>query len=86
MGIVDLEPRKLSEPSRPLTRTLGYTFRGHKGAILSLATADTGQFFITGGADATICCWDLPSFNIPVYDHYGEHLRSSFDNQSHFYR
>ncbi|CAD5234068.1 unnamed protein product [Bursaphelenchus xylophilus] len=60
MGVVDLEPR--------------YTFRGHKGHILSMDMNSTGDSFYTGGFDGTICCWEMPAFDIPVYDHYDRRL------------
>jgi striatin 1/3/4 len=59
-GIADLEPR--------------YTFRGHKGAILAMDMSSTGEMFFTGGHDTTICCWEVPDFNLPLYDHYDRRL------------
>ncbi|CAD5230165.1 unnamed protein product [Bursaphelenchus okinawaensis] len=56
MGVVDLEPR--------------YTFRGHKGHILSMDMNSTGDSFYTGGYDGVICCWEMPPFDIPIYDQY----------------
>lgn len=35
------------------------TFRGHTGAILSLATDPLGKILFTGSADNTIRSWDL---------------------------
>ncbi|KAI6191354.1 hypothetical protein M3Y97_00219300 [Aphelenchoides bicaudatus] len=59
-GIMDLEPK--------------YTFRGHKGPVLSMDMSSTGEMFFTGGHDGEICCWELPDFNIAVYDHYDRRL------------
>lgn len=44
-GIMDLEPR--------------YTFRGHKGPVLSMDMSSTGEAFFTGGHDGNICCWEV---------------------------
>ncbi|KAI6227112.1 hypothetical protein M3Y95_00692300 [Aphelenchoides besseyi] len=60
MGIMDMEPR--------------YTFRGHKGPIITMDMTATGDMFFTGGHDGSVCCWELPSFNIPTYDQYDRKL------------
>jgi len=46
--------------------------------------SSTGEMFFTGGIDGTVCSWELPDFNIPIYDHYDrrlltEHLRGHTD-------
>ncbi|KAI6243827.1 hypothetical protein M3Y99_00047600 [Aphelenchoides fujianensis] len=60
IGIADLEPR--------------YTFRGHKGSVLCMNMTSTGDMFFTGGYDGTVCCWEMPAFNIPTYDQYDSRL------------
>jgi striatin 1/3/4 len=56
VGIVDVEPI--------------YTFRGHKGPILAMDMAPTGELCYTGGYDGTICCWVVPPMNIDIQDPY----------------
>lgn len=48
-----------------------YTFRGHIGPVLSLAVSASGEQCFSGGMDATIKCWNIPSSNIDPYDSYG---------------
>ncbi|XP_014673343.1 PREDICTED: striatin-like [Priapulus caudatus] len=45
-----------------------YTFRGHEGTVLSLAMSPTGEHCYSGGVDATVRCWSIPSSNIDPYD------------------
>ncbi|XP_025103844.1 striatin-3-like isoform X9 [Pomacea canaliculata] len=45
-----------------------YTFRAHVGPVLSLAVSATGEQCFSGGVDATIRCWNIPSSNIDPYD------------------
>lgn len=47
-----------------------YTFRGHSGAVLSLAMEDKGMFCYSGGLDGTIRCWKIPDLNVDPYDNY----------------
>lgn len=48
-----------------------YTFRAHSGPVLSLAVSPTGEVCYSGGADATIRCWNIPNSNIDPYDSFG---------------
>lgn len=45
-----------------------YTFRAHQGPVLCLAVNSSGESCYSGGADATIRCWNVPSSNIDPYD------------------
>ncbi|KAK7104752.1 striatin-3-like isoform X1 [Littorina saxatilis] len=45
-----------------------YTFRAHVGPVLSLAVSASGEQCFSGGSDATIRCWNIPSSNIDPYD------------------
>ncbi|KAK2145167.1 hypothetical protein LSH36_697g00020 [Paralvinella palmiformis] len=45
-----------------------YTFRAHRGPVLCLAMSPTGECCYSGGADATIRCWNIPNSNIDPYD------------------
>lgn len=45
-----------------------YTFRAHSGPVLCLAMNPTGECCYSGGVDATIRCWNIPSSNIDPYD------------------
>ncbi|XP_064600023.1 striatin-3-like isoform X2 [Liolophura sinensis] len=47
-----------------------YTFRGHIGPVLSLTVSASGEQCFSGGMDATIKCWNIPSSNIDPYDSY----------------
>ena len=49
-----------------------YTFRAHQGPVLCLAVNSSGESCYSGGADATIRCWNVPSSNIDPYDSFGE--------------
>ena len=49
-----------------------YTFRAHQGPVLCVAMSATGEECFSGGVDATVRCWNLPSSNIDPYDSYGE--------------
>ncbi|XP_027425456.1 striatin-3 isoform X4 [Callorhinus ursinus] len=52
-----------------------YTFRAHIGPVLSLAISSNGEQCFSGGIDATIQWWNMPSPNVDPYDTYG--LQSS---------
>ncbi|CAG0880479.1 unnamed protein product [Cyprideis torosa] len=45
-----------------------YTFRGHRGPVLSLVVAPSGEECYSGGVDGTIRCWNIPSSEIDPYD------------------
>ncbi|XP_067847505.1 striatin-3 isoform X3 [Heptranchias perlo] len=47
-----------------------YTFRAHIGPVLSLAISSNGEQCFSGGIDATIRCWNIPSPNVDPYDTY----------------
>ncbi|XP_014666471.1 PREDICTED: striatin-3-like isoform X4 [Priapulus caudatus] len=47
-----------------------YTFRGHTGAVLSLAMSVSGEECFSGGIDSSIRCWKIPSSNVDPYDMY----------------
>ncbi|XP_063347567.1 striatin-like isoform X2 [Pelmatolapia mariae] len=47
-----------------------YTFRAHRGAVLSVAMSSTGEQCFSGGVDGTIQCWNTPNPNIDPYDSY----------------
>ncbi|XP_072169323.1 striatin-3-like isoform X1 [Diadema setosum] len=47
-----------------------YTFRGHVGAVLSVAMSSNGEQCFSGGFDSTIRCWNIPGSNIDPYDSY----------------
>lgn len=47
-----------------------YTFRGHIGPVLSLAISSNGEQCFSGGIDATIQWWNMPSPNVDPYDTY----------------
>ncbi|XP_059812185.1 striatin-3 isoform X3 [Hypanus sabinus] len=47
-----------------------YTFRAHIGPVLSLAVSSNGEQCFSGGIDATIRCWNMPSPNVDPYDTY----------------
>ncbi|XP_041469117.1 striatin-3-like isoform X1 [Lytechinus variegatus] len=47
-----------------------YTFRGHVGAVLSLAVSSNGEQCFSGGMDSSIRCWNIPGSNIDPYDSY----------------
>ncbi|XP_067895457.1 striatin-3 isoform X3 [Heterodontus francisci] len=47
-----------------------YTFRAHIGPVLSLAISSNGEHCFSGGIDATIRCWNMPSPNVDPYDTY----------------
>ena len=48
-----------------------YTFRAHNGPVFCLAMNGTGDSCYSGGADATVRCWNVPSSNIDPYDSFG---------------
>ncbi|KAK2824100.1 hypothetical protein Q5P01_021275 [Channa striata] len=47
-----------------------YTFRAHRGAVLSVVMSSTGEQCFSGGVDGTIQCWNTPNANIDPYDSY----------------
>lgn len=47
-----------------------YTFRAHIGPVLSLAISSNGEQCFSGGIDATIQWWNMPSANVDPYDTY----------------
>uniref|UniRef100_K9IZC9 Striatin-3 n=1 Tax=Desmodus rotundus TaxID=9430 RepID=K9IZC9_DESRO len=47
-----------------------YTFRAHNGPVLSLAISSNGEQCFSGGIDATIQWWNMPSPNVDPYDTY----------------
>ncbi|XP_023652087.1 striatin isoform X3 [Paramormyrops kingsleyae] len=47
-----------------------YTFRGHRGAVLSVVMSASGEQCFSGGVDGTIQSWNTPSPNIDPYDSY----------------
>ncbi|KAM6133845.1 striatin-3 isoform 3-T3 [Phoenicopterus ruber ruber] len=47
-----------------------YTFRAHIGPVLSLAISSSGEQCFSGGIDATIQWWNMPSPNVDPYDTY----------------
>ncbi|XP_057703698.1 striatin-like isoform X2 [Corythoichthys intestinalis] len=47
-----------------------YTFRAHRGAVLSVVMSATGEQCFSGGVDGTIQCWNMPNPNIDPYDSY----------------
>ncbi|XP_077468759.1 striatin isoform X3 [Stigmatopora argus] len=47
-----------------------YTFRAHRGAVLSVVMSGTGEQCFSGGVDGTIQCWNMPNPNIDPYDSY----------------
>jgi len=61
-----------------------YTFRGHTGPALCAIINSNGSMCYSGGQDATIQCWHLPSLNIELFGPYhaslaGETLVSHTD-------
>lgn len=51
-----------------------YTFRAHIGPVLSLAISSNGEQCFSGGIDATIQWWNMPSPNVDPYDTYESHV------------
>ncbi|XP_070696948.1 striatin-like isoform X2 [Pempheris klunzingeri] len=47
-----------------------YTFRAHRGAVLSVVMSSTGEQCFSGGVDGTVQCWNTPNPNIDPYDSY----------------
>uniref|UniRef100_A0A667ZVF3 Striatin n=1 Tax=Myripristis murdjan TaxID=586833 RepID=A0A667ZVF3_9TELE len=47
-----------------------YTFRAHRGAVLSVVMSSTGEQCFSGGVDGTIQSWNTPNPNIDPYDSY----------------
>ncbi|XP_058843644.1 striatin-3-like [Acipenser ruthenus] len=47
-----------------------YTFRAHVGPVLSLAISSNGEHCFSGGIDAAIQWWNMPSPNVDPYDTY----------------
>ncbi|XP_055375621.1 striatin-3 isoform X2 [Condylostylus longicornis] len=60
-----------------------YTFRAHTGPVLCLAMSTTGEYCYSGGLDAQIHCWKLPSSNIDAYDCYDPSvLKTTFEGHT----
>ncbi|XP_062944408.1 striatin-3 isoform X2 [Cynocephalus volans] len=53
-----------------------YTFRAHIGPVLSLAISSNGEQCFSGGIDATIQWWNMPSPNVDPYDTYEPNVLS----------
>ncbi|XP_048863466.1 striatin-like isoform X2 [Brienomyrus brachyistius] len=47
-----------------------YTFRAHRGAVLSVVMSASGEQCFSGGVDGTIQSWNTPNPNIDPYDSY----------------
>ncbi|XP_078515532.1 striatin-3 isoform X1 [Lissotriton helveticus] len=47
-----------------------YTFRAHIGPVLSLVVSSNGEQCFSGGIDASIQWWNMPSPNVDPYDTY----------------
>uniref|UniRef100_H2ZDP8 Striatin N-terminal domain-containing protein n=1 Tax=Ciona savignyi TaxID=51511 RepID=H2ZDP8_CIOSA len=47
-----------------------YSFRGHSGAVLSLEVDADGSYCFSGGLDASVRVWSIPSVEIDAYDTY----------------
>ncbi|XP_051936756.1 striatin isoform X2 [Hippocampus zosterae] len=47
-----------------------YTFRAHRGAVLSVVMSSSGEQCFSGGVDGTIQCWNMPNPNVDPYDSY----------------
>uniref|UniRef100_A0A668RR84 Striatin N-terminal domain-containing protein n=1 Tax=Oreochromis aureus TaxID=47969 RepID=A0A668RR84_OREAU len=47
-----------------------FTFRAHVGPVLSLVMTSSGEQCFSGGLDATIQWWNIPSSNVDPYDTY----------------
>lgn len=45
----------------------------NSGPVLSLAISSNGEQCFSGGIDATIQWWNMPSPNVDPYDTYGEY-------------
>ncbi len=45
-----------------------YTFRAHRGPVLSLAVASAGDALFSGGADGTVRCWAMPPSSVDPYN------------------
>ncbi|KAJ7407839.1 Striatin-3 [Pitangus sulphuratus] len=56
-----------------------YTFRAHIGPVLSLAISSSGEQCFSGGVDATIQWWNMPSPNVDPYDTYEHGIPTSVD-------
>ncbi|XP_043553985.1 striatin-3 isoform X2 [Chiloscyllium plagiosum] len=54
-----------------------YTFRAHIGPVLSLTISSNGEQCFSGGIDATIRCWNMPSPNVDPYDTYDPSVLSN---------
>lgn len=47
-------------------------FSYNSGPVLSLAISSNGEQCFSGGIDATIQWWNMPSPNVDPYDTYGK--------------
>ncbi|KAK2831031.1 hypothetical protein Q7C36_016117 [Tachysurus vachellii] len=54
-----------------------YTFRGHNGAVLSLAMGEEGKYCYSGSLDGSIRCWKCPDLNVDPYDNYDQGVESA---------
>lgn len=54
-----------------------YTFRGHSGAVLSLAMGEEEKYCYSGGVDGSIRCWKCPDLNVDPYDNYDQGVESA---------
>ena len=54
-----------------------YTFRAHSGPVLSLAVHPSGSHAYSGGYDATIRVWNIPSPGMDPYDAFDPSVRNS---------
>uniref|UniRef100_A0A3Q3IP78 Striatin N-terminal domain-containing protein n=1 Tax=Monopterus albus TaxID=43700 RepID=A0A3Q3IP78_MONAL len=59
-----------------------YTFRAHRGAVLSVVMSSTGEQCFSGGVDGTIQCWNTPNPNIDPYDSYGNSVMAQVLSRS----
>ncbi|KAL7077091.1 hypothetical protein ACQ4LE_003688 [Meloidogyne hapla] len=60
-GIADIEPL--------------YTFRGHRGSILTMDMSPMGETCYTAGLDGVICCWTIPStVGLDIYQTFDPNL------------
>ncbi len=48
-----------------------YTFRGHRGPVLSCVLNQDGKQIFSGGLDGSIRIWNMPPLNTDPYDAFG---------------
>ena len=51
-----------------------HTFRGHKDVVTTLAVSEEGDRVYSAGGDATICMWQIPQLDMPLYPAYSKCL------------